>query len=445
MQFPGELVPESKKTLEIPSKFSSLLRPSCAAKRHFAFHGGRGGGKSHTVAKYLVATAAQREVRIGCFREIQKSIATSVKQLLDDKIEELRIPGFRSTQYSLEHTRTGSKFLFAGLRTNPDSIKSTEGMDIGWVEEANRCSQTSLDLLTPTFRNPNSRIIYTWNRTNITDPVDKMFLGGTPPPNSIVEQVNWRDNPYFKETALPEEMEWLKGRDRDKWLHVWEGEPLMRSEARVFTHWKEDDLDLDVPPDCVPRYGADWGLRDPAVLVKMFRWGRTLYIAREAYRVGCPIDQLPALFAGSDPRSPSRWENPSCFPGVEGALTGIIIADSSRPDTIGYLKDRGFHIKSAIKGAGSVEEGVEFLQSHDIVVHPSCKHVMAELATYSYKVDKLTDGVLPELQDTDNHTIDSIRYALEGERRMKRSTDGPMILPEVLDVEESYEDDYGYY
>ena len=117
--------------------------------------------------------------------------------------------------------------------------------------------------------------------------------------------------------------------------------------------------------------------------------------------VGCEIDQLPDLF-DRVPES-RKW---------------FIVADSARPETISYMRNHGYpKINSAIKGPGSVEEGIEFLKSYDIIVHPRCKHLIDELTLYSYKIDKLTNEVLPVLEDKDNHVIDALRYALEGMRK----------------------------
>jgi len=400
----------------IPVAFQDLYRPA----RYKVYHGGRGGAKSHSMGDALITRGAERRTRWLCAREIQKSLTTSVHQLLVDKIVEQGLQGAYDITRDGIRGPHGTHFLFAGLRSNPDSVKSMEDLDGAWIEEADRCSQNSLDLLTPTVRKPGSEIWFSYNRQQTTDPVDALFLGGKPPPDSIVRNVNWRDNPYFPK-VLYDEMMWMKGRDPDKWKHVWEGEPLSRSEAKVFSNWTIDDLDDQVPDECVARFGADWGMRDPTVLIKIYRFGRTLYIAREAYKVGCTIDETPSLFAGTDTRiDQPRWTNQFRHQGIEGIHNGQIIADSSYPQTIRHLSDRGFNIKGAVKGAGSIEEGIEFMQAHDIVVHPSCTHTADEMAWYQYKIDKHTDEILPELADKDNHVIDSIRYALEADRRAKK-------------------------
>ena len=419
--------------IQFPEVFRDLWTPS----RYKAYHGGRGGAKSHSFAQALVSMGARRTMRILCCREIQKSIATSVKQLLDDKIARLVAvdPGlsgfYESTQYSIKGAN-GTQFLFAGLRTNPENIKSMEALDLAWVEEANTVSQRSLNLLVPTLRKDDSEIWCSWNRRHTTDPVDNMFLGGTPPPRSIVRKVDWRDNPWFPK-VLRDEMEWDKSRDRDKWRHIWEGEPIVRSEARVFRNWSIEDIDEKVPGGCVPRLGADWGFAvDPTVLVECYVFDRTLYFRREVYKVKCEVDETPSLFAGSCTRDEVRWVNPHGHAGLQSVRDGHrIVADSARPETISYMKKKGFNIISAKKGAGSILEGVEFMKGHDIVVHPDCVHVADEFTHYSYREDPLTDEILPVFKDTDNHTIDACRYALEGARRASRgriSTVGPEFI-----------------
>jgi phage terminase large subunit len=170
----------------------------------------------------------------------------------------------------------------------------------------------------------------------------------------------------------------------------------------VFRRWRIDSL--DVPPQSRPYLGADWGFAaDPTVLVRAFVFDKVIYIDREVYRVGCPIDEIGAMF-----RLIENTSGPGAWP---------ITADSARPELIDALKRDGFRIKPARKGKGSVEEGVAFLQSHDIVVHPACRHAIDELTLYSYKIDSHTGDILPVLEDRHNHVIDALRYGLEALRR----------------------------
>lgn len=368
--------------------------------RYRAVHGGRGSAKSHSFAQGLILKAADKPLRIGCFREVQKSIRDSVKRLLDDKVRDSGLTGFFESTDTELRGANGSLFIFSGLRTNPDAVKSTEGMDIAAVFEASRVSQRSWDLLIPTVRKDGSEIWAEWNPENATDPVDVLFRGKDgAPPGSIVREVNWDQNPFFP-AVLRQEMEWDRRRDPDKFSHVWGGGYVMHSEARVLKNWRVDDF--DVSADWILRQGADWGFSvDPSVLVQCAIVGRTLYVIHEAYQVGCDIDFLPDLFR-TVPEA-ERWPT---------------TADSARPETISHMRRHGFpKMLPAVKGARSLEEGVEFLKSFDIVVHPRCRHTIAELQAYSYETDPLTGLVIPKLKDKDNHVLDALRYACEGARR----------------------------
>jgi phage terminase large subunit len=322
-----------------------------------------------------------------------------VKKLLESKISQLNVGHLFEVQYDKILGTNGSLIIFQGMAsTTAESIKSLEGFDIAWVEEAQSLSQRSLDLLRPTIRKPDSELWFSWNPDKKTDPID-VFLRDNAPPGAIVVKANYRDNPWLPDVLL-DELEYDQRRDPDKFAHIWLGEYQKNSEARVFKNWRIEEFER--PDGTIYRLGADWGFSvDPSVLVRASIEGNLLYVDYEAYAVGCEIVNLPTLFM--------------CVPESE---KWPIIADSARPETINHMQKNGFpKIQSAIKGAKSLEEGVEFLKSFDIIVHPRCKHLIDELTLYSYKTDPLTGIVMPILADKDNHVIDSLRYACEGVRR----------------------------
>ena len=379
---------------------AEVFEPLLGASRYKGAHGGRGSGKSHFFAELLIEKAIlEPGLRWVCIREVQKSLEQSVKRLLEDKIEALKVGSlFRVLQTEIKTPGDGL-IIFQGMQNHTaDSIKSLEGYDGAWCEEAQTLSQRSLDLLRPTIRKPGSELWFSWNPNKPTDPIDT-FLRKQPPPSAQVLRANYSDNPWLPD-VLREEMEWDKRRDPDKYAHIWLGEYQRNSEARVFHNWRVDEF--ETPANARFYFGADWGFSvDPTVLVRCWIEGRTLYIDREAYKVGCEIDRTPDLFRT-----------------IDGSESWPITADSARPETISYMQRHGFpRIKPAMKGKGSVEDGIEFLKSYDIVIHPRCKHTIDEFSLYSYKVDKLTDEVLPVLEDKKNHVIDSVRYAVEGLRR----------------------------
>ena len=388
------------KTLQLktPEWALSLLDPS----RYKGAWGGRGSGKSHMFAEMMLEEHIMNQSQSSvCVREIQKSLNQSVKRLLEMKIQEMNAGAYFEVQDAvIKSKKADGRIIFQGMQNHTaDSIKSLEGYDRAWVEEAQSLSQTSLDLLRPTIRKPGSELWFTWNPRQASDPVDLLLRGPTPPKDANVIKVNYADNPWFP-SVLKDEMEYDKRRDPDKYQHVWRGEYLQNSESRVFRNWRIEDF--DAPADAIHRLGADWGFSvDPTTLVRCHIIGRTLYIDHEAYMVGCEIVNTPELFMQ-----------------VPEAEKWPIVADSARPETISHMRRNGFpKIMTAVKGPKSVEEGIEFLKNYTIVVHPRCTHTIDELTLYSYKTDPLTGKILPVLEDKKNHVIDALRYACEAVRR----------------------------
>lgn len=385
-----------KLNIDTPEVFLPLLEPS----RYKGIWGGRGSGKSHFFADTWLDENVRLKLDCVCLRETLKSLEFSVKKLLESKIELHNAGGYFEIQDRRILSKIGGVTIFEGMQNHTaDSIKSLEGFDRSWFEEAQNASDKSLTLLRPTIRKEGSELWFSWNPDKETDPIDKLLRSKEKPKSAIIVKANYMDNPWFPH-ELQDELEWDRKRDPGKFAHVWLGEYRTNSEARVFINWSVEEFDR--PQGTNYRLGADWGFSvDPSVLIRCSIEGRRLYIDHEAYMVGCEIDQLPDLF-DRVPES-RKW---------------FITADSARPETISYMRNHGYpKINSAIKGAGSIEEGIEFLKSYDIVVHPRCKHLIDELTLYSYKIDKLTSEVLPVLEDKDNHVIDALRYALEGMRK----------------------------
>jgi phage terminase large subunit len=406
----------SSSILRIPT--ARIFEPLLYPKRYKGAHGGRGSGKSHFFAGLLIERCALGNgVRAACVREVQKSLKNSVKLLVEDKIREYDLPGFEILESEIR-TPGGGIIIFQGMQNHTaDSIKSLEGFDICWVEEAQSLSQTSLKLLRPTFRKAGSELWFSWNPDKPSDPVDALLRGEEPPRDSVVVQANYSDNPWLPD-ELRADLEDDLRRDPDEFDHVWGGGYSRNSQARVFRNWRVEEF--DTPDEATHRFGADWGFAtDPSVLIRCHVDGRTLYVDREAWKVGCEIDHLPALFKQ-----------------IEGSQKWMIRADSARPETVSYMRRNGFpRIVSAIKGPGSLEDGVEFLRSFDIVVHPRCENVIRELTRYSYKKDPQTDEILPVLEDKENHTIDALRYALE---ELRRSGYKPKTAPPVVHRRRDY-------
>ena len=375
--------------LQIPEVFEPLFT---APKRKNILYGGRGSAKSHTVARYCIIRSLERPMRILCTRELQKSIAESVHQLLSSCIETMGLSSLFNIQRDRIVGVNGSEFIFAGVRQNTNEIKSMEAITICWVEEAQAMSQQSLDVLIPTIRAPGSILIFTFNPFKDSDPV--YVMSQNPDEDTLVINANYPDNPFFPE-ELRKEMEHCKKTDYDKYLWVWEGKCLGISKAQIFRD-KYEVKEFDTPDNALFFYGGDWGFsNDPTTVIRSFIVGNTLYIDYEAWKVGCDIEDTPALYDE-----------------VPGTAIYPIYADNSRPETISYMQSRRYNVIGAEKWPGCIEDGISYLRSFSkIIIHPRCVHTIEEFGLYQYKVDHQTNEILREPLDKFNHCIDALRYS----------------------------------
>lgn len=677
-----------------PTAYKELFRPH----RYKVYYGGRGGGKSWQFARALILLGYDRKLRILCTREIQRSISDSVHKLLTEQIDALGLNYFYAITRDSIKGANGTEFIFKGLHANNQEIKSTEGVDICWIEEAMSVSEDSWAVLIPTIRKEGSEIWVTFNPDSEKDPVYQRFLvnGAS---DAYIRKINYDENPHFPE-VLRKEMEWLKSRDYQAYLHIWEGEVKRHSNALVFGNYFKVE-EFETPARVRFYHGADWGFAclgggtlimtdkgeipirdicpgdkvltrkgyrrvvaflprgrkkvytvdcgngrpitttadhrfytadgwkrvdklkaveeicviqsssmaghtnaiptgstritsiangrraagttngftteicgkahtgrfrqdvtfitsmvirliialiisfvflkatirksttqtnwerypqkrwqntgddtatipqtgksagqrllrrlkngaayarnvarnilllmpikdsaprnagrkatpeihkenmcakfadelssnrltqdirlvqmsapislqslsewqdvydlsiegeheffangvlvhncDPTTLIRCFIDGKRLYIDREAWGIGVEIDNTPALFDTID--TARKWP---------------IKADCARPETISYMRRQGFKVSAAKKWAGSIEDGIEFLKTFEIIIHPRCQHTIDEFNHYSYKVDKQTGDILPQIVDANNHLCDSLRYSLDG-------------------------------
>ena len=389
----------------INHQLPAFLEPYFKPKQFKGLYGGRGSGKSHGFATLMILRAVREPgFRAVCIREIQRTIADSSKQILEDKIKDLGLESyFKITDNEIAGTN-GSKIIFRGMQThNAKSIKSLEGMDVAWIEEAETLSQISLDALIPTIRKPNSEIWASWNPDKASDAVDKLFRDNKDDKDFLVKKVSWRDNPWFPE-ELKKSLLRDKERDIDKYNHIWEGEYWGVSQTQIFKNWIIEEKQL--PDSASPLYGIDWsnGGADPNAAVQCwFLDEHTLYIDQELYEHDCPMEQLPSVLSKM-----TKLKDHTAY------------ADSSRPDMIDFVRRRGFpKLRAARKGPGSVQDGISQLQGYDLVVHPDCKNLIHELKNYSWRKDK-QGNIQSEPTDSDNHLIDALRYAVrEVEKKSK--------------------------
>lgn len=209
-----------------------VFRPFVRPHRYKVAKGGRGSGKSWTIARLLVEISRRGRYRFLCARELQNSISDSVIRLLDDTINREGYQAeFEVQRTSIRHLITGSEFMFYGIKNNPTKIKSLEGIDVCWIEEAEAVSKDSWEILIPTIRKPGSEIWVSYNPKNILDDTHQRFVI-SPPDDICLLTVNYTDNPHFPE-VLRLEMEECKRKDYDLYLHIWEGEPVADSDMAI--------------------------------------------------------------------------------------------------------------------------------------------------------------------------------------------------------------------
>lgn len=290
-------------SVEIPEAFKDLFRTDW---RDAAYYGGRGGAKSHSVASALVIQAAANPLRVVCAREIQDSLKDSVKQLIEDKISDYGLEDHFEALRDETRAKNGGKFVYKGMWRNPDALKSLEGADVFWGEEANRFSARSIRLIRPTMRKPGSRMIWTWNPEFDHDPIDKLFRSEAgPPPNSILREVSFKDNPWFSGTPLQAEMEHDYKVDAATADHVWGGRYVSAVEGAYYaaqlSKVREEGRITTLAKDPVLRIRCFWdlGYRDATSIWVVQFVGREVrvldYIEGRGQQMAHYIERLRSL------------------------------------------------------------------------------------------------------------------------------------------------------
>lgn len=397
--------------LRMPPRLIPLFSKELGHYRYRVLRGGRGSGKSFTVAMMAAVFGAMQPLRILCTREFQNSIKESFHAELKNAINS---NPWLASQYDvgrdyLRHKSNGTEFLFAGLRHNINSIKSMAQIDLCIVEEAETVPASSWIDLIPTIRAPKSEIWVIYNPKRRDSWVAQQFDTDTLPPRSSVITLNHDGNPWFSKELDEQRLHDMATLDPALYGHIWEGKYYEQSEAQVFSG-KYRIADFEPAPDWDgPYFGVDFGFaNDETAAVKAWVHDGGLYIEHELYRKHLETDHM----AG---------ELIECLPDIERHSSR---ADNARPETISYLKRHGLpRMEACKKGKGSVEDGVEFIKSfREVVIHSRCKSTANEFDLYSYKVDRLSGDVLPVIIDAHNHAVDSLRYALEPIMKKRRNT-----------------------
>lgn len=384
--------------IQIPIEYKPLFNDDW---REAAIYGGRGSLKSHTVARYLLLRARMSKTRVACFREFQNSIAESSHQLLADLIEMYEFKEFKVTDNSIVNKLNGSDFLFKGLHHNEQSVKSIEGIDIAWVEEAQTVSEKSIDVLTPTVRKPGSKIIYTYNRLEEEDPVHKrLVLEGRP--NSLILNVNY--DVAMKYGWFPDVLRLEMEDDRERrpalYKHKWLGEPNTQ-EGRIYKDWAMVD---DIPHEAkIVRYGVDFGYSiDPTVIIAIYQYNGGYILDEIAYQ--------------------KELSNKTIADILNNHEKALVVADSAEPKSINEILSYGVNIIPAMKGQGSVNQGIQFVQHQRISLTKRSTKTRTAYLSYRWATDR--DNKPMNTPDDSVHEwsnpMDAIRYGLDSFRPRKQ-------------------------
>lgn len=391
--------------IELPPK---LIPVFSGEARYRGSHGGRGSGKTRTFALMSAVFgykwgASGVKGAILCGREFMNSLD-------DSSLEEIK-SAIRSVSWLDDYYEIGEKYIrskdgnikyvFTGLRHNLDSIKGKSRLLLAWVDEAETVSEAAWRKLLPTVREENSEVWVTWNPESEDSATKKRFQD-SPPENSKIVELNYKDNPWFPDVLEEERLNDLR-LDPESYAHIWDGACLTRTDAQIMSgKWVVDDFEPGSDWDG-PYHGLDFGFStDPTAAVKAWTHNGNLYIEREAGGHNIEIEDTVKILEDD-------------IPGIKGHT---VRADCARPESISHMSRNGMpRTVPCKKWSGSVEDGITHLRSYNkIIVHSRCTEFARECRRYSYKVDRNSGDVLTSIVDKDNHYMDALRYAL-----------GPMI------------------
>lgn len=390
------------------AQFPSKLKPLFRSARYKVFHGGRGSGKSWGVARALLILSRQKRLRILCTREVQKSIKDSVHALLSDQIQSLGFGAdFQILETEIRCTRTGSVFLFAGLSQHTvESIKSFEGCDIVWVEEAQTVSGKSWDVLIPTIRKPGSEIWITLNPQLETDETFKRFIAN-PPPDSVVVEMNYNDNPWFPAVLETERLHAQKTMKAEKYRHIWEGKCMPAVDGAIYfdevAKAEEEGRITRVAPDKLLKVHAifDLGWNDAMTVIMVQRSASELriidYIEDSHKKLSDYSDMLKA--------KPYNWGQ-VWLPHdgfSKDFKTGKSAEEMMRALGWNVARTPNMDIEGGIKAAREVFERVWF----DV---EKTKRLVECLKRYRRNIGQKTGEAGAPLHDEFSHGADAFRY-----------------------------------
>ena len=384
-------------------------------KHHYTYivlHGGRGGAKSLSIVDYLIFKSFEdKNCQYLCAREIKNSLLASVFSVFQEKIYDLGFSDYFRVVESrgLIHNITSDvKIHFKGLWRDPNAIKGIVNLKRLFIDEAASISRHSWRIVTPTVTRVDApQIIVAFNPEFTTDIVYEEFIANKTRENCFIKEVSYRDNPFKLPDEFFAELESLKKKDYDEYLHVYEGHCISNSNIKIFkkgTHW--DVLAFEEEESVELEYGLDLGFTPshPTFGLRCYEKDKCLYVTHEAVAIGKDIDELSKFLVDNLPHIKHH----------------TIWVDSSRPETISainrtWIEEENCYLlaKGVEKGQGSVEDGIDHLKSYDMIyIHPRCNHLIDNFDRYSYKTDR-KGNILRDVEKANDDGIDALRYAKE--------------------------------
>jgi len=406
--------------MTIPKAFKFLLEP----KRYKAVYGGRGSGKSHSIVRILLAIGMKKPIRVICAREIQKSIKDSVHQLLADVIRANQVlNAFYEIQETIIKGKNGTEFKFRGLKHNTSDLKSLEGADICWIEEAENVSDNSYEILIPTIRKEGSEIWASFNVRNITDPTYRRFITEAGD-DTIAKKVSWRDNPYFP-SVLRKEMDKLKATDEPAYLHVWEGEPDTRRSGAVYAKQlakaREEGRITKVPYDPSNEVFTAWdlGFGDATAIWWLQFVGRELRWIEYYENNGEQLDHYTKIIK----ETPYNYMKLGHFLPHDGGHGNI------RGDSVSKQLFAMGVPNQVLPREADLNPGIELLRqtiSYSVFDEHKCRDGLHALTQYAYEWDE-DKGVFKSKpkHDWTSHAASAARYAAIAASKIKNIISQP--------------------
>lgn len=390
--------------IKIPDAFQDLFKKY----RYKIYYGGRGGAKSESICRALLLLGAQNKMRILCARELQGSIQDSVHKLLCDVIYSSdALNNHYQVQKAAILGKNGTEFIFKGLKHNITEVKSMANVDICFVEEAEKVSDQSWEVLIPTIRKEGSEIWVSFNPKNITDPTYQRFVVNATD-DMFVKKVSWRDNPFFPK-VLDDERIRLRDQDLDAYNHIWEGEPDLRRNGAVYAKQllkaREEGRITKVPYDPSAQVFTAWdlGFGDATAIWWCQFVGRELRWLEYYENCGEQLDHYVQIVK-SKPYNYSKHYIP--HDGGHGNIRGESV--SIQLNNMGIKNE-------VLEREQDINAGIELTRqtlNYSVFDDTACSLGIKALEAYSYKwnEDRLTFSKNP-LHDWSSNGSDAARYA----------------------------------